>query len=132
MIPLAIASALDGPELKIFGADYQTPDGTAVRDYLHVEDIAKAHILALEHLLSSGKSSFINLGTGKGHSVKEIIKCLQELGIPVRASNAPRREGDPAFLVANPLKANEVLKWQPEYTNIKDILKTAVVWHTKA
>ena len=132
LIPLAIASALDGPELKIFGADYQTPDGTAVRDYLHVEDIGKAHILALEYLLSGGESNFINLGTGKGHSVKEIIICLQELGIQVRANNAPRREGDPSFLVANPLKANDLLKWQPEYANIKDILKTAITWHTKA
>jgi UDP-glucose-4-epimerase GalE len=131
LIPLAISSAFEGPELKIFGTDYQTPDGTAVRDYLHVQDISKAHILALEYLFSGGESNFINLGTGKGHSVKEIITCLQELGISVRASNAPRRAGDPAFLVANPLKANTLLKWQPEYTNIKDILKTAITWHTK-
>lgn len=131
LIPLAISSATDGLELKIFGVDYQTPDGTAVRDYIHVEDIGKAHILALEHLLSGGESSFINLGTGRGHSVKEIITCLQEMGISVLAKNAQRREGDPAFLVANPLKANDVLKWQPEYTNIKDILKTAINWHTK-
>lgn len=131
LIPLAIASAFDGPALKIFGDDYHTPDGTAVRDYLHVEDISKAHILALKYLLSGGESNFINLGTGKGHSVKEIVECLRELGIQVRTNNAPRREGDAAFLVANPLKASVILKWQPDYTNISDILKTAIAWHTK-
>ena len=131
LIPLAITSALGKTELKIFGSDYQTSDGTAVRDYVHVGDIGQAHILALEYLLSGGASNFINLGTGTGYSVKEIISTLQDLGIAVCAKNSARRVGDPAYLVANPTKANNLLKWQPQYNDIRDILKTAIAWHTK-
>lgn len=129
LIPLAIQSALGGPQLKIFGTDFLTPDGTAVRDYIHVEDLGRAHILALEHLLNQGKSDFINLGTGRGHSVKEIINSLRELGIKVVSTNSEKRVGDPAYLVADVSKAKELLNWSAEYTQIKDILKTAILWH---
>ena len=129
LIPLAIRSAFGGSELKIFGADFATPDGTAVRDYTHVEDLARAHTLAVEHLLSGGSSDYINLGTGQGHSVRQIISSLKELGVPVRSSDAPRRAGDPAYLVADSSKAKAVLNWQAQYTQIEDILKTAINWH---
>lgn len=131
LIPLAIESGLGGSGLKIFGTDFDTPDGTAVRDYTHVEDLAQAHLLALEHLLSGGSSDFINLGTGTGSSVREIVTALKDLGIDVKATNAPRRAGDPAYLVADNVKAKQVLKWQPQYSDIKDVLRTAIQWHKK-
>jgi UDP-arabinose 4-epimerase len=132
LIPLAIQSAFGGPELKIFGTDFDTPDGTAVRDYIHVEDLGRAHIAALEYLLGGGRSDFINLGTGKGHSVREITTTLRRLGVPVRASDAPRRSGDPAYLVADPSRAEEVLNWKAQYISIDEIIKTAIKWHKKS
>ena len=129
LIPLAIRSALGGAELKVFGTDFDTPDGTAVRDYVHVEDLGAAHILALEKLLLGGKSDFINLGTGKGHSVLEIINSLERLGIKAVTKDTHRREGDPGYLVADNTKAKKVLNWHPQYTQIEDILKTAIHWH---
>ena len=129
LIPLAIRSGLGGSELKVFGTDFDTPDGTAVRDYIHVEDLGRAHIAALQNLLSGAQSDYINLGTGHGHSVRQIITSLRELGIAVQSSDAPRRAGDPAYLVADCSKAKTVLNWQAEYTNINDILKTAIQWH---
>lgn len=109
LIPLAINSALGGEELKIFGNDFPTKDGTAVRDYIHVEDLAAAHIKALEYLINGGKSDFINLGTGEGYSIKEILNILNDLGLNPHTINSPRREGDPAVLVANAAKAKKVL-----------------------
>ena len=103
----------------------------AVRDYIHVEDLGRAHILALQHLLSDGQSDFINLGTGKGNAVREIVSSLIDFGVAVTYTDAPRREGDPAYLVANATKAKEVLNWQAEYTNITDTLSTAIAWHSK-
>jgi len=129
LIPLAILSAFGGLELKIFGTDFATPDGTAVRDYIHVEDLGIAHILSIEHLLSGGTSDYINLGTGQGHSVRQIISSLKDLGVKVKSSDAARREGDPDYLVADSSKAKTVLNWRPQYTKIEDILKTAVHWH---
>ena len=129
LIPLAIRSALGGDELKVFGTDFDTPDGTAVRDYIHVEDLGAAHILAVEHLLSEGGSHFVNLGTGKGHSVREILSALQQLGIKVVAKDAQKRDGDPAYLVADSTKAKSLLGWEPQYIQIQDILKTAINWH---
>ena len=129
LIPLAIRSAFGGFELKVFGTDFSTPDGTAVRDYIHVEDLGRAHILAVEHLISGRPSDYINLGTGQGHSVRQIITSLKELGIPVQSTDAQRRAGDPAYLVADSSKAKTTLNWQAEYTHIEDILKTAIHWH---
>lgn len=130
LIPLAIRAALGGEPLNIFGTDFATPDGTAVRDYIHVEDLGRAHILALEHLLAGGGSDFINLGTGTGNSVREIVAALTALGLDVMAREAPRREGDPAYLVADAGKAKRILGWQPGYTDIKETLRTAIAWHT--
>ena len=130
LIPLAINSALGGEELKIFGNDFPTKDGTAVRDYIHVEDLAAAHIKALEYLINGGKSDFINLGTGEGYSIKEILNILKDLGLNPHTINSPRREGDPAVLVANAAKAMKVLNWAPNY-NIRQILASAKKWHSK-
>ena len=129
LVPLAIQSALGGLPLKVFGADFCTLDGTAVRDYIHVEDIGGAHILAVEHLLNGGHSDYINLGVGKGYSVKEIISALKNLGLQVNSIDAPRRPGDPAYLVADNSKAKTILNWQPQYKHIQDILKSAINWH---
>jgi UDP-glucose 4-epimerase len=116
-------------ELKVFGTDFNTLDGTAVRDYIHVEDLAKAHILALENLLSGGGSNFINLGAGQGYSVREIISALKELGVDVKSSDAPRRFGDPAYLVADATKAKSVLGWKAEHSSLHVILQSAINWH---
>jgi UDP-arabinose 4-epimerase len=129
LIPLAIESALKGNLLNIYGTDYPTPDGTAIRDYIHVEDLADAHIKAVEAILLKTKSEFINLGTGKGFSVSEIIRALESLGLHVHFKNMNRREGDPAYLIANANKAMRLLNWKPKYTQIQDILKTAINWH---
>jgi UDP-glucose-4-epimerase GalE len=129
LIPLAILSASTGAELKVFGTDFNTPDGTAVRDYVHVEDLGRAHILALEYLLDGGHAEYINLGTGQGHSVRQIISSLRSMGVKVISTDAPKRLGDPAFLVADSSKAKSILKWNPKYTKIDDLLKTAINWH---
>jgi UDP-glucose 4-epimerase len=131
LIPLAIRSALGGPQLKVFGSDFPTPDGTAVRDYVHVEDLGNAHILAVEKLLAGGGSNFYNLGTGAGTSVLEIIASLRRLGLLVSHENANRRDGDPAYLVADAVKIKQDLGWCPHYQNIDDLLMTAVRWHQK-
>jgi UDP-glucose-4-epimerase GalE len=132
LIPLAIRSARpDASTLKVFGQDFPTPDGTAIRDYIHVEDLAKAHILALDYLLSGKNSISLNIGTGRGTSVLEIINCLKALGLDVRSEVAPRRDGDPGYLVANADKARKILGWTPDFTDIKEILKTAIKWHAK-
>lgn len=129
LIPLAITSAIRGASLNIYGTDFSTPDGTAVRDYIHVEDLGRAHVLALKHLLAGGQSDFINLGTGLGTSVREIVASLQGLGVSVSSTDGPRRSGDPASLVADPTKARHVLNWEAQYTKIEDILKSAIEWH---
>ena len=133
LIPLAIFSALrlEQEELQIFGTDFPTQDGTATRDYIHVEDLASAHLKALEYLKVNKTSNIFNLGVGKGVSVKKIISTLNELGLNVNFINSPRREGDPSCLVADASKSRTVLKWEPKYTHIKDILLTAVEWHKK-
>lgn len=131
LIPLAIRSALSGSVLKVFGSDFPTIDGTAIRDYIHVEDLASAHVLAIESLLAGTNSDFINLGTGVGSSVKDIIKSLKSIGLEVNVEMTSRREGDPAYLVADASRASRVLGWKPNYTNITQILKTAVSWHKK-
>lgn len=131
LIPLAIRSSSGGTPLKIFGTDFQTPDGTAIRDYVHVEDLGRAHLLAIEYLLAGGHSEFINLGTGKGSSVNAIISSLRSLGVAVNTSNTQRRDGDPPELVADASKARHILNWRPKYVHIEEILKTAIAWHRK-
>lgn len=133
LIPLAIFSGLrlKQEQLQIFGTDFPTEDGTAIRDYIHVEDLASAHLRALEYLKVNKTSNIFNLGVGKGVSVKKVISTLNEIGLNVNFINSPRRVGDPSCLVADASKSRTVLKWEPKYTNIKDILLTAVEWHKK-
>lgn len=128
IIPLVL-QAISGKRanIKVFGIDYDTSDGTCIRDYIHVEDLALAHRLAVEKLGSY--NGCINLGTGIGTSVKEIIVAAEEIsGKKCPAEYAPRRAGDPARLFADNTKAKEILGWQPKYTNIKDIIQTAWNW----
>ncbi len=117
-------------EVSIFGTDYRTKDGTCIRDYIHVTDLAQAHILALEYLRNGGESNIFNLGNGVGFSVNEIIEASRRVtGHPIPAKTAPRRAGDPAVLVASSEKAKSILGWKPEYTNIEHIIETAWMWH---
>lgn len=116
--------------ISIFGEDYPTPDGTCVRDYIHVCDLAQAHVLALRHLLAGGESQVFNLGNGVGFSVKEIVDLARKVtGHPIPAVVAPRRAGDPARLVASSEKARRVLGWQPQYDDPETIVATAWRWH---
>lgn len=133
LIPLIMDAALGRSEnIKIFGTDYDTPDGTCIRDYIHVTDLAKAHVLALEYLKKNGKSDFFNLGNGSGFSVKEVIETagrIIEKEIP--AVNWDRRPGDTAILIGSSDKARQVLGWHPEYHRMETIIKTAWEWVKK-
>jgi UDP-arabinose 4-epimerase len=133
LIPLAIQAALGmRPHLDVYGTDYPTPDGTAVRDYIHVCDLASAHVQALRRLEIGGASSAINLGTGKGHSVRTVIDCIERVTgrrVPVR--EAPRRAGDPPELVARVSRARELLGWEPKASALETIIDTAWRWHAK-
>jgi len=133
LIPLVIRAVLD-PEytVTIFGTDYNTPDGTCIRDYIHVNDLGLAHILALEKLLESGKSDVFNLGNGKGFSVKEVIDSVRRVtGKEFKVKEGARRPGDPAILVASSKKAKVQLQWQPVYTDIDSIVATAWKWEAQ-
>jgi UDP-glucose-4-epimerase GalE len=132
LIPLVIQTALGlQPVAEIYGADYPTQDGSAVRDYVHVTDLADAHLRAMTHLEAEGESTALNLGTGKGHSVREVISMVEQVSgkrIPVR--EAPRRAGDPAVLVADPRKAEQVLDWRPAHSDLRTIIDSAWRWHS--
>lgn len=131
VIPLAIHSARDQVPFHVFGTDFPTPDGTAVRDYVHVEDLARAHLQAVEYLLDGGASECVNLGTGQGTSVRQIVDLLKAMGLDVNDRPAPRREGDPPYLVADVSKARRVMGWEAAYKDIGKILETAVNWHRR-
>jgi len=129
LIPLTLqAAAGTGPELQVFGSDYPTPDGTCIRDYIHVNDLASAHVKALEHL-AAGKESFAaNVGTGHGYSVQEVISAVEEVtGKRVPRRTGPRRAGDPPSLVANPAKAQALLHWKAT-RGLRDVVETAWNW----
>ncbi len=130
LIPIVLEAALGRrPYVEIFGTDYETPDGTGVRDYIHVVDLAQAHVLALQHLEAGGRSGVYNLGIGRGYSVREVIEVCQRVTgreIPVR--EGPRRPGDPAVLVADPTRAEKELGWKPRYTALEPIVETAWRW----
>ncbi len=137
LIPRALtATAENGPELQIYGADYPTPDGTCLRDYIHVNDLADAHVRALQHLErgsdeKSGDSLAINLGTGRGYSVLEVIQAVENAtGRPVRRKIGPRRPGDPPVLVADPAMAQRVLGWTAK-RKFTDIVSSAWTWMQK-
>ena len=118
------------PFVSVFGGDYPTPDGTAVRDYIHVTDLCTAHTLALEHLRRGGASDFINLGNGHGYSVLEVVEAARRVtGRPVEARTEPARPGDPSRLVADASKARDVLGWRTQYPDIETIIRTAWEWH---
>ena len=133
LIPLVLDAALGiGPELQIFGTDYDTPDGTCVRDYVHVCDLADAHILCLQRLLDGGPSGAYNLGTGHGYSVREVVDAAERvIGRDVPRVESPRRPGDPPELVASAEKIRDELGWLPEHSSIEDILATAWNWQKK-
>ena len=117
-------------KISVFGDDYDTPDGTCIRDYIHVCDLAQAHILALDYLMAGGKSDVFNLGNGVGFSVKEVIEVARKVtGHPIPLEIAPRRAGDPARLVASSEKAKSVLGWKPRYDSLDTIVSTAWAWH---
>lgn len=118
------------PEIKIFGDDYDTPDGTCIRDYIHVTDLANAHILAIEYLKKGGQNNIFNLGNGTGFSVKQVIDISRKVtNHLIPAVICPRRAGDPAKLIASSEKAKNVLKWQPIYTDLETIIESAWRWH---
>lgn len=131
LIPLILQVPLgQRQKLAIYGNDYPTPDGTCIRDYVHVCDLAQAHILALNHLLQGGKSDVFNLGSGQGFSVQQVLDCARQItGRPIPAEVAPRRPGDPARLVASSAKAQQQLGWQPQLSQLADIIETAWQWH---
>jgi len=117
-------------DFKIYGEDFPTEDGTCVRDYIHVNDLVDAHLLALEYLFGGGESDVFNLGNGKGFSVKEVIETARKvIGLPLEVESGPRREGDPAVLVADSAKAKKVLGWKPQLYKLEDIVGTAWKWH---
>ncbi|MGI6285967.1 NAD-dependent epimerase/dehydratase family protein [Neomoorella humiferrea] len=132
LIPLVLRAIMTGKELTVFGDDYPTPDGTAVRDYIHVDDLAAAYVLALEALEQGSPTSAYNLGTGRGYSVLEVIKAAEKVtGQKVPYRVGPRRPGDPAVLVASAEKAMAELGWRPRYTELEDIITTAWQWHRR-
>lgn len=132
LIPRAIAAARGGPALTVFGDDYPTPDGTCIRDFVHVADLADAHLLALNSLESGGPSSAYNLGHGEGISVRELIEAVGRVaGHPVPHTIGPRRPGDPARLVASNAKIRRDLGWTPKASDLDTIVRTAWAWHER-
>jgi len=133
LITLALRAALgDYPSLKIFGTDYDTSDGTAIRDYIHVDDLSKAHLLSLDYLKNKKKSNIFNCGYGMGLSVSEVISTVKKItGIDFKVENAPRRAGDPPKLIADSSLIKETLKWIPESDNIDKIIENSWLWEKK-
>ena len=126
LIPLMLRAVATGKPVTLFGDDYATPDGTCIRDYIHVADLAQAHVAALEHLLEDGKSAAFNVGTGAGLSVKEVLRAVEEVtGTSVPHIAGPRRAGDPAVLVANSDKLKRTLGWTPQHSDIHEIVRSA-------
>jgi UDP-glucose 4-epimerase len=129
LIPLLIRAQRTGVPIRIFGDDYDTPDGTCIRDYIHVCDLAQAHILALEHLLNGGLSDCFNVGTGTGHTVFEVLRAVEaETGCRVPYVIAPRRDGDATSLVANSDKLRRVLGWKPTRSDLRGIVRDAIAF----
>ncbi len=126
LIPLLLRAGATGRPVTLFGEDYETPDGTCIRDYIHVSDLAEAHILALEHLMAGGASAAFNAGTGAGHSVREVLRAVEQVtGKSVPHVVGARRAGDAPVLVADPRKLQAALGWRPRYTDLRDIVRTA-------
>ncbi len=133
LIPLILAAAQGKlPHISVYGDDYPTPDGTAIRDYIHISDLSQAHLLALDHLGEDKPSDFFNLGNGNGYSVKEVVDAARKVtGLPIKEKVSPRRAGDPSSLVGDATKAKEILGWKPKFTTIESIVESAWNWHQK-
>lgn len=132
LIPLAIFAAMDKERLRVFGTDYATPDGTAIRDYIHVTDLADGHVRALRRLNEGAESFTVNLGTGNGYSVREVMRQVEQTGgKPVPADYGARREGDAPALVADPRLARELLGWVPQHSSLEEIVRTAWNWYAR-
>jgi len=133
LIPLVIYAARGlNEEIKIFGTDYPTKDGTCIRDYIHVMDLADAHIKALQYLVDKNQSDSFNLGNGNGHSVREVIEAVRKVSKKdFKVVEAGRREGDPPVLISSSEKAIETLKWKPQYEDLDMVIETAWRWHKK-
>lgn len=133
LIPLALQAVLGRrPPLKVFGRDYDTPDGACIRDYIHVDDLADAHLQTLEYLWQGGRSDAFNLGNGSGYSVQDVLDAVERVtGRKVPVEEAPRRPGDPARLVADASRARSVLGWQPRLADLDIIVGDAWRWEQK-
>jgi len=133
LIPLVLDAAMGRRDaIQIFGTDYPTPDGTCIRDYIHVTDLARSHVMGLEYLERGGESDAFNLGTGRGFSVREIIETAKRVtGRPIKTVEGGRREGDPARLVADSAKAQKMLGWTAQYPNPEEVIAHAWKWHQK-
>jgi UDP-glucose-4-epimerase GalE len=133
LIPLVLdACAGRRPSITVYGKNYPTPDGTCIRDYIHVTDLAEAHFRALKLMMRANRSDAFNLGTGKGYSVRQVIQAAEKItGLKVKVVLGPRRSGDPPRLVADNRKAARVLGWKPRHSSIENILETAWAWHLK-
>jgi UDP-glucose 4-epimerase len=133
LIPCVLrAAAKEPPEVAVFGNNYPTPDGTPIRDYVHVVDLADAHIRALSHLRRGGQSDYLNLGTGQGYSVLEVIETARQItGRDIRVRVEPPRAGDPPRLVADPTKSKSVLGWVPAKSDLRSIIDSAWRWHQR-
>jgi UDP-glucose 4-epimerase len=131
LIPLVLQAASgELGSVSIFGTDYDTPDGTCIRDYIHVTDLAEAHVLGLEYLLENRVSEIFNLGNGNGFSVKEVIDTAKQVtGKEISIVESPKREGDPSELIGSAIRAQELLNWQPKYSKLQDIIQHAWNWH---
>lgn len=132
LVPIVINAVKNHSEVKVFGTDYPTSDGTAIRDYIHVVDLADAHIKGLRYLLDGGNSAILNLGTGEGSSVKEVIQMAENTtGQSIHCVDSPRREGDSPFRVADPGYAKQLLEWEPKHSDLFTIIKTEWLWKNK-
>jgi UDP-glucose 4-epimerase len=131
LIPLVLFAAQGKrSHISVFGDDYSTPDGTCLRDYIHVADLADAHLAALDYLEGNGESTAINLGNGHGYSVLEVIETAREVtGREIEVKIEPRRAGDPSRLIADATKARRILGWQPRHPSLKEIIGSAWEWH---
>jgi UDP-glucose 4-epimerase len=132
LIPLAIAAATHGTPMTLYGTDYDTPDGTCVRDYVHVEDLAEAHLLSVDALLAGAPGQAYNVGVGSGFSNREVLAAVERvIGKPLEIKEEARRAGDPAELVADSRRIKSDLGWSPRYTDLDEIVRTAAAWHAR-
>ena len=133
LIPLVLRAALDSHKnIRVYGTDYDTPDGTCIRDYIHVADLANAHVLAMQRLEAGEKGCAFNLGNGRGHSVREVIDCVKRVtDRPIAVIKEPRGSGDPLVLVGDSARARTELGWSPRFTDLDRIVDTAWAWENR-